>query len=30
MSPKIYCVNVDAAIACLALELLWEQLGLSS
>lgn len=26
LSPKIYCVNVDAAIACIALDLLWKQL----
>ncbi|CAG0982609.1 Succinate--CoA ligase [ADP-forming] subunit alpha [Geobacteraceae bacterium] len=26
ISPCIYCVNVDAAIACISLDLFWEQL----
>lgn len=26
ISPNVYCVNVDAALACIALDLFWEQL----
>ncbi len=26
ITPNIYCVNVDAAIACIALDLFWQQL----
>lgn len=26
ISPNVYCVNVDAALACIALDLFWDQL----